>query len=245
VLAAGALASCANTVGGSGSAPTLDLGTRLQHAMDAVSSAHVELQAQLAGVVVAASGDQKLAQGKTTAFVLTEHVAGAGTIGIDTIKVIDVDGALYAQLPVDLNPTDKPWVHIKPDTTDPTLAPLAQALQQVQESASLQQYALLARAASDLRDVGPSDANGIAAELYSFSVLVSRLPAAVPGAATLRAAGVQSLPVQLWVDDQGRVRRLSESVSFAGQQMTTRVDLSQFDAPVTISAPPADQVATR
>jgi hypothetical protein len=245
VLAAGLLGGCGNTVTGRGSAPTIDLGNRLQHAMDAVSSAHVELQAELAGVVVAASGDQKLNNGRTTAFALTEHILGAGATGVHTIKVVDVGGALYARLPTDLNPTEKPWVRINPGTTDPTLAPLAQALQQIQSSASLKQYALLARAASHLRDVGPSEANGVATELYSFGVLVGRLPASVPGAATLRASGVQSLPVQLWVDDQGRVRRLSESVTFAGQRMTTRVDLSRFDAPVTISAPPADQVATR
>jgi len=240
LLAASVLTGCARTVDGTASAPSVELAARLQHAMDAVTSAHMELRVETVGLLIVASGDQRLDHAKTTAFALTEHILGLGEI-----EVIDVSGELYVKLPGDINPTDKPWVHIRPDTTDPTLVPLTQALQQVQDSASLRQYALLARSASTFRDVGPSDANGIATELYSLSVLVGRLPQSMPGAAVLRAGGVRSLPVQLWVDDQSRVRRISESISFAGQQTSTRLDLSQFDVPVTITAPPADQIATR
>lgn len=245
LLVTGTLTGCAETVHGTGSAPSLELGKRLQHAMDAVTSVHLAMRVDSGGVVVTASGDQKLEHAKATAFALTEHILDPGTLGVDTIKVIMVGTTLYAHLPVQLNPTDKPWVHIRPDTTDPALAPLAQALQQVQQSASLRQYALLTQAASKFHDVGPSDANGVAAELYSFSVLVSRLPQSVPGAAALRAGGVRALPVQLWVDSQGRVLRISESISVAGQQTSTRLDLSKYDVPVSISAPPPDQVATR
>jgi hypothetical protein len=181
-----------------------------------------------------------LKHGRVTAFAVTEDIPGAGDI-----KVIEIGNKLYARLPGTMNPTDKPWVHIRPDTTDPALMPLAHALQQIQQSASFRQYALFAQSASNFHDVGPSEANGIQAELYTFDVLVSRLPQNFPGAAALRAAGLQSLPVKLWVDDQDRVRRMTETLSVAGQQTSTRVDLSKFDAPVSISAPPADQVATR
>lgn len=225
---------------GTASAPSVDLGNRLQHAMDAVTSAHVELRVQTGGLVVVASGDQKLNRAKPTAFSLTEHIAGLGEI-----KVIDAAGKLFVRLPARINPTAKPWVRIRPDTTDPTLAPLARALQQVQQSTSLRQYSAFAQSASDFHDVGRSEANGIQAELYTFDVLVNRLPQNLPGASALRASGLRSLPVKLWVDDQGRVRRMSETISMAGQQTSTRVDLSKFDVPVTISAPPPDQVATR
>lgn len=240
LLAAVGISGCARTVDGSASAPSVDFAKRLQHSMDAVTSAHLELRVDAGGLFVVASGDQKLNHAKPTAFSLTEHIAGLGEI-----KVIDADGKLYVHLPARVNPTDKPWVRIRPNTTDPALAPLAQALQQVQQSTSLRQYAAFAQSASNFRDVGRSEANGIQAELYTFDVLISRLPRNLPGAAVLRASGLHSLPVELWVDGQGRVRRMSETISIAGQQTSTRVDLSKFDAPVSISAPPPAQVATR
>ncbi|HEU5006617.1 MAG TPA: hypothetical protein VFT67_06580 [Jatrophihabitantaceae bacterium] len=240
LLAAVGITGCARTVNGTASAPSVDLGKRLQHSMDTVTSAHVEMRVDSGGLFVVASGDQKLNHAKPTAFSLTEHIGGLGEI-----KVIDADGKLYVHLPAHINPTAKPWVLIRPDTTDPTLAPLAQALQQVQQSTSLRQYAAFAQSASNFHDVGRSEANGIQAELYTFDVLISRLPQNLPGAAVLRRSGIHSLPVKLWVDDQGRVRRMSETISMAGQQTSTRVDLSKFDVPVTISAPPPDQVATR
>lgn len=234
-----ALAGCARTVRGTAFAPSLALGDKLQHAMDAVTSVHLEMHIGIPQLQITASGDEKLDQGSAQAFVLTEYIPGAGDI-----KVIDIDNQLYAKLPGAMNPTSKPWVHIRPDTTDPALVPLAQALAQIQQSASLRQYSLFAQSASNFRDVGSSEANGIQCELYTFDVLISRLPQDLIGMAALRSARVRSLPIRLWVDDQGRVRRMTEALSVAGQQTSTRIDFSKFDAPVVISAPPADQVAT-
>ena len=38
--------------------------------------------------------------------------------------------------------------------------------------------------------------------------------------------------------------KFTEQVTVKGQQVATAVTLSNYDAPVTVTAPPADQVAT-
>lgn len=239
LAAAGALAGCAQTVQGHPSAPSLDFGSRLERAMATVTSAHVQLHLQAPGIEATSSGDEQLAGGKATAFDFTEQISGVGAL-----RVREVKGVLYVQLPADLNPTDKPWIQVDPSTTDPTLAQLAQALSTLQQSASVDQYTLLAQAAGGLTDLGTDTVSGVATEHYSYDVLVDRLPPGMPGASVLRAQGVHRIPVQMWLDGKNRLVRTLESMDFGGLQSFTNVTLSAFDEPVTIIAPPPDQVAT-
>jgi hypothetical protein len=50
--------------------------------------------------------------------------------------------------------------------------------------------------------------------------------------------------MDLWVDRQGRLRKVTENLTVKGQRVATTVEIGQFDAPVTITPPPADQVST-
>jgi hypothetical protein len=46
------------------------------------------------------------------------------------------------------------------------------------------------------------------------------------------------------VDGKGRPVKVTENLTVQGQTVDTTVTIGDFDAPVTITAPPADQVAT-
>jgi hypothetical protein len=59
--------------------------------------------------------------------------------------------------------------------------------------------------------------------------------------ARLVAAGVNALPVDVWLDDAGVVRRLLVSLDEAGT-MTTRFDVYDIDADVVVTPPAADEV---
>jgi hypothetical protein len=62
----------------------------------------------------------------------------------------------------------------------------------------------------------------------------------------LRASGVTQLPVDVYLDDQGRLRRLTEKVTLTvkgvAEEVTTQIDLYDFGTRVDVQAPPADQV---
>jgi hypothetical protein len=63
--------------------------------------------------------------------------------------------------------------------------------------------------------------------------------------ATLKQAGVMKIPLDVWVDRQGRPVRLLETFTVKGQTLTTDFNISAINQPVTIAAPPASQVSTR
>jgi hypothetical protein len=203
-----------------------------------ISSAHLELEVDAAGNKITGSGDETLSKGQAESFDLTETIPGVGDI-----RVLMVDGQTYVQLPAGLNPSGKPWLLISADSSNPVIQQLATSLQSVTSSSSLDQYTDFTQAAT-VTLVGPEEVDGVSATHYRLSVDVTKLPNDTPGRSDLLSAGLLKLPVELWVDAQGRPVKVTEELTVQNQKVTTLVTLGDFDEPVTITAPPADQVAT-
>jgi hypothetical protein len=72
--------------------------------------------------------------------------------------------------------------------------------------------------------------------------LLAGEPAELPG--RRRAGGITAIPVQLTVDEQGRVREVTDIIKLASVTTTAKSTLTDFDQPVSIQAPPASQVGT-
>jgi hypothetical protein len=60
----------------------------------------------------------------------------------------------------------------------------------------------------------------------------------------LAEAGVTKIPVDIWMDEQGRPQKLTEKTTVKGQVMFFDFRLSRLNEPITIAAPPASQVST-
>jgi hypothetical protein len=202
-----------------------------------IRSAHLELEVDAAGNAIKGSGDETLENGKASAYDLTETIPGLGDI-----RVLMVDGQSYVQLPAGINPGDKPWLLISADSSNPVVQQLATSLQSVTSSSSLDQYTAFTEA-STVRVVGSEQVDGVAATHYALTVDVTKLPNDTPGRSDLLTAGLVRLPVDLWADAQGRPVKVSEELTVRNQKVTTLVTLSRFDEDVSITAPPADQVA--
>jgi hypothetical protein len=229
------------TVGPSG-APTdaQGLSALLERASNTVKTAHIDLKVDAAGQQIAGSGDESLNEGVLTGLNITESLPGdAGSL-----QLIIADGKTYAKLPSSINPSDKPWVLITSDSTNPTIQQLSTSISQTQESASIGSTTAFVTAAKSVENKGTEDVNGEPATHYSVVVDTTKLPADNTGKEALIQAGVTSLPVELYIDSQGRPVKLTENFSAQGQAISTEVDLSKYDQPVTIEAPPADQVGT-
>ena len=103
---------------------------------------------------------------------------------------------------------------------------------------------LLYRPVSDVSVVGEDDdVRGVPARHLRAMLDLTGAQAAPPASfeARLVAAGVDALPVDVWLDRVGVVRRLVVAVDDAGS-MTTRFDVYDVDADVTVTPPAADQV---
>lgn len=163
-----------------------------------------------------------------------------------------IDQLLYQKPPAGQAPDDKPWIKIDMRKV---------AAQQRAGNPSMNdpaQSASLAKAIDD-KDVvkkGTAMVGGVSTTQYRVRVDVAELP---DGAALSKRLG-PALPMDVWLDDQGRIRRQqvdmtikatpqsqagsSQRTPSAPQRVTVRtvLEFSDFGTEVEVDAPPAGQV---
>jgi hypothetical protein len=236
---------------GSGSAPqrasaphsmpsdAAGLGALMKQGVSSITSAHISLDVKAAGQGINGSGDETFSGGKLTAFDLTETIGSTGTL-----RLRIVDSKTYVALPASLNHSGKPWALVTANSSDPVIKSMNQSINSALSSASLDSVSLFVTAAKSVKLDGSDSVDGAAATRYSVVVDVTRLPGDYPGRQTLVSAGLSTLPVDLWINSQGRPVKVSEKFSVQGQSVSTQIGVSKYNAPVQITAPPADQVST-
>jgi hypothetical protein len=123
-----------------------------------------------------------------------------------------------------------------------------------------------------VKTVGPDTVDGVPTTHYDATIDLDKVAALDPGAASTtkqleQQLGTNSLPIQLWVDQQNRVRRISvdeniahpvpgstisggtsttgtndTNLNIGSVHVTFTVTLSDYGTPVHIVAPPADEI---
>ena len=108
----------------------------------------------------------------------------------------------------------------------------------------------------DVREVGTQDVRGTATTHYTGTYDVRAAIEQAQGAVrqllekTLGSADLSSVPFDVYLDDQQRVRKFEQTLELpaseqtGGQPVTSRtvMELFDFGTPVEVTAPPADQV---
>ena len=178
--------------------------------------------------------------------------AGAGNA---TVEIVYPD--LYESLPALAGklPDGKTWLKLD-------LAQLA-ASQGVSSSAfssggldPSEFLSFLRASGSTLTKLGPATINGVATTHYHTVIQYSKIPGAMPAsqrssmsaavASLEKATGATSLPIDVWVDSQHRVRREQFSLSITTQGKTlgvsAQVNYVSFGPTAAIVPPPADSV---
>jgi hypothetical protein len=201
------------------------------------------------GVEVSGSGPADLAAPAADVAVNVPLLGGS-------TRVLLVAGTLYAQLPptlVGLVPGGRPWASISlqqlsSQALGASLGPFGGA-----PGDPLQQLAYL-DGVTEARAVGPEPVDGTPTTHYAAVVDLTTTPAAKdpatrPAVDRLAAeVGSTRLPVDVWVGEDGRIRRLTQTTTSAPRDgapataSTTEVTLAQYGIPVTVIPPPADQV---
>ncbi|WP_395570302.1 hypothetical protein [Streptomyces sp. BK79] len=162
-----------------------------------------------------------------------------------------VDQVLYQKVPGEKAPGGKPWIRID-------LKKVAQqqglSNQQIGDPAQTAAYAK-AITDKDVTKVGTEKIDGVDTTHYRVSVDVAELP----GGEQMSKQLGPTMPMQVWLDDEGRLRRQQIDMtvkapasasakpdsSAAPQQlkMSTVMQFSDFGTEVDAQAPPSDQVA--
>jgi hypothetical protein len=107
---------------------------------------------------------------------------------------------------------------------------------------------------SDVREIGTETVRGVETTHYRATIDFAKALAEAPAAARegaqdlLERAGTPTIPVDVWLDAQNRVRKYTmqvdgESFGSAAPAVAVTYEFYDFGAPVDVSAPPADEVA--
>ncbi len=193
-----------------------------------------------------------------------ERRTGRIEVGIDAAQgapfseatVVFVDSTAYYGLPPGALPGGKRWLQLDlqslADASALDFGPLVQASQ-----ADPTQYLLwLGALGPQVAKVGTATVRGVPTARYRAAVDLARLGEQAPpgqrdewrayGETLRRRLGVETVPVEIWVDGDGLVRRLRLEYASAAEGTSTAVttELFDFGARVDAKAPPPGQVAS-
>lgn len=170
------------------------------------------------------------------------------------LHTIVVGGTAYAQLPsmFSLFTGGKQWASVSLDQL--SRLQFGTALSQLGTSNPFEQLRYLDGVGDDAREVGKEPIEGRETTRYAAAIDLDRTPAAQdpatrPAVDRLRAlVGSATLPVEVWVDDDGYLRRFRQTIT-AGSAggapattSTTTVTFREFGVDAPVAAPPPDQV---
>lgn len=153
-----------------------------------------------------------------------------------------VAGTLYMKIPALASrlPGNKQWLSISGDS-DSEFGSLAQAMDAGQQ---LKDFTKVL--GGTVTEVGTQDIRGVATTHYQVSVDTEKLlqlgSLAAGGIPVPAATGTTTMDV--FVGPDGYLRELDVDVAIASSPVTITVQYFDFNRPVHISAPPADEVAS-
>jgi hypothetical protein len=204
----------------------------MQSALRKITSAHLAMDG---GVLLGSTeGNFSFANGSATASDIMVSQGGQRT------RVLTVGTTSYAMLPAGQNTTGKPWVKVDANSKNEFVRAVAGTLGLVKAASSLTEVAGLVSTATSVQDKG-SSARG-----HVYAVVLD--PAKTSGTdlgALLGVAGPDPIPVTLVLDSSGRPVQVQVQVKLGSEPFKVTVDVTNYNAAVHITAPPANQVASQ
>lgn len=187
--------------------------------LEAMTTASMTMDMTIDGAATMSSTGQVDYTTDPPASTMTMTMAG------QEIKTLMVGGMTYINMGA---ATQDMWAEVDPATmgldaaaTDP-----------------LAQVRMLEQAVTSAELVGTEDVNGASADHWSVT-----LDPAAMGAAT-EGMEMGAITYDIWLDGEGRTVKMDMVMDVQGQSTQTAMTMGDFDAPVTIEAPAADQITT-
>jgi LppX_LprAFG lipoprotein len=148
-------------------------------------------------------------------------------------------------------PDGKHWVSISFDELKgKTGVDFQQLLEQSQQSSPTQGLQYLQGLSGDVTKVGDDTVNGEQAVHYRASIDYSKLGdklQSAPDEVRNRLESVGPVPVDVWIDDQNQAVKVHFALDGAAMGLADAgsvdmtMEMSDFDAPLSVQAPPADE----
>jgi hypothetical protein len=223
-----------------------------QHAADAGGAQmtlHLVISAAGQTIPMDGSGvvDERAGQGR---FTLSLSVPGTGAMKMDEILT---GHTVYVHMPAALGsalPGGKPWIKLDLDKLGKSMGVDFGALQQASGD-QLGQYLSFLRGAGGAQAVGTETVRGVPTTHYQAYIDFNKAEHSLGGA--LKGAlkklqdqlGVESMPVDVWIDHDQLVRRVTAQLHTQGAvpvSMDMEMDVLRYHVPVDVTPPDASQV---
>ena len=193
--------------------------------------------------------------------------AGEGTLTVsaagEQFEVVFRGTTVYEHLPEVAAAAGKEWIRIDLDSLGESVG--VEGLGDLMKSQSGDPSAslhYLRGAQGSVRTVGKESIRGVPTTWYDTTVDIEKAAAGAPAArrATIRQLkevfGISRIPTDVWIDGDGRVRRMTQTVDYSAaadsgrfpagslpETMEVTVEFHDFGSPVSVRLPPADDVA--
>jgi hypothetical protein len=263
VLALG-VGACAKSASNTGGLSPFQLVSRAASKTEAEKTAHMSMTMNMnvggtAGQSLTMTGNGAVDitnQAATMTFNMSGIPGAMTSLGFD---IVVAHGSLYMHLPpaaASHIPSGKSWIKIDMAALQKMsgggFAGLSGGSMAAFDPA--QQLAYLKGVSKSVTHVGSDTVRGTQTEHYHVVIDPKKAMDKASGSmkcglgAASKLLGNLTIPADLWIDDQGRLRRMEMhfNMDVPGTSksigMTMRMDLFDFGAPVHVSAPPASQV---
>jgi hypothetical protein len=178
----------------------------------------------------------------------TFKITAAGRV--TKIQEIVTSKDIYFKIAALAATTGKPWVKISlAGLSSASGASFSQLFQNLESSNPLAQARLLG-VSKNAHKVGTQVVNGVPATEYAGSYAAAdALRKLAPASRKLlgpmlQALGSSTVRFKVWIDDQHLVRKFVDTETISGQPATTTMNVTSINQPLTISLPPASQIAS-
>lgn len=133
------------------------------------------------------------------------------------------------------------WLLVDPASTDPTIAQLGDQFATVTDDLGAGQVDQLRAALREVVEVGPAELegpDGTVLPVTHYQGLIDGSVLEVDGASG-------DVPMDLYLDEQGRVVHTVTTARVGGQTITSTVSIESYDDPIVITAPDPAEVTAR
>jgi len=163
---------------------------------------------------------------------------------------IITDRSIYVKMALLSRELHKPWVKISfSQVQQGTGINLSQLTQQVQSNNPLVQTRMLA-ASKDARAVGTQTIDGVSTThftgSYPIAAGLAKLPASERALAQkgVQTLGLKTVRFNVWIDGQHQTRKVVVTETGSVETIRVAMQVTGINQPVSVTLPPASQVAT-
>jgi hypothetical protein len=184
---------------------------------------------------------------------MTMTVPGTDGTGSATVEFRIVGQSVYLHVPQASSLVGgKPWIKVDLSAYESSLGSSgANAFGGATSGDPTQLLQLLQKLGAEVSEVGTSTVGGVPTTEYRGTLDLSKMIAQGPavsagpsvGQGLAQAFGLGAIPVSVWVDNEGRARQVAMDMAVLGIHLDMTLGLGDFGESVTVTPPPADQVA--